>query len=75
VRPPSGAAIPVIDVELAPTAAPQPLFGLPLTRRDFVVFGIGAGAGALATFLGCMVALLGRRSPPPPTPPEDKKEN
>jgi eukaryotic-like serine/threonine-protein kinase len=72
VKPPSGAAIPVIDVELAPTMAPQPLFGLPLTRRDFVVFGVGAGAGALATFLGCLVALLGRRAP---TPPEDKKEN
>jgi serine/threonine protein kinase len=75
VRPPSGAAIPVIDVELAP---PTPLLGLPLTRRDFVVFGIGAGAGALATFLGCLVAVFGRRSPPPApptTPAEDKKEN
>ena len=41
---------------------PQPLFGLPLTRRDFVVFGVGAGAGALATFLGCLVAVFGRRT-------------
>jgi serine/threonine protein kinase len=78
VKPPSGAAIPVIDVELAPTPAPQPLLGLPLTRRDFVVFGVGAGAGALATFLGCMVAVFGRRAPPPAlpvAPVEDKKEN
>jgi hypothetical protein len=36
-----------------------------------VVFGAGAGVGALAVFLGCMVAVLGRRSPPP-APPEDK---
>ena len=75
-RPPSGAAIPVIDVELAPASAPQPVFGLPLTRRDFVVFGLGAGAGALATFLGCLVAVFSRRPPPPAAPPvEEKKEN
>jgi eukaryotic-like serine/threonine-protein kinase len=74
-RPPSGAAIPVIDVELAPATTPQSLFGLPLTRRDFVVFGVGAGAGALATFLGCLVAVFGRRTPPPAPPVEDKKEN
>ncbi len=74
VKPPSGAAIPVIDVELAPSPAPPPLFGLPLTRRDFVFFGVGAGVGALAAFLGCLIAVFGRRAPPP-APPQVKKEN
>jgi serine/threonine-protein kinase len=59
------AAEPVeIDVELVstspPTSDPVPGRGLHLNRRDALVFGIGAGAGALVTFVGYLIARLGR---------------
>jgi hypothetical protein len=38
-----------------------PSRGTRLTRRDFLFFGAGAVAGALATFLGCLVALAGKK--------------
>ncbi len=56
-------AAPPINVELVPLPPPPkppPMVGPPFSRRDFVTFGIGVGAGALVTFLGCLVALLGR---------------
>ncbi len=63
---------------MPPPAEPAPpkLFGPPFSRRDFLTFGIGAGAGAAVTFLGCLVAVLGRRTPPPtpPAPPEGKEK-
>jgi serine/threonine protein kinase len=63
--PPAPKAVaPDINVELVPflpPPAPPELTGARLTRRDFIVFGIGAGAGALATFLGCLFALSRRR--------------
>jgi hypothetical protein len=39
--------------------------GLALTRRELVVFGLGAVAGAAAAFAGCLLALAGRRDKPP----------
>ena len=56
-------AAPPINVELVPLPPPPkppPVVGPPFSRRDFVTFGIGVGAGALVTFLGCLVAVLGR---------------
>jgi serine/threonine protein kinase len=69
-----------VDVELVRGAkSAQPAFSLKqLTRRDFAMFGIGACAGAAATFLGCLVALSTRQTnrststapaSPPPTAP------
>jgi serine/threonine protein kinase len=53
-----------IDVELVPTLRPASAAetprGLRLNRRDAVVFGIGAGAGALVTFMGYLIAQLSR---------------
>jgi eukaryotic-like serine/threonine-protein kinase len=78
--PTAGAAPAAINVELVPmpppsTPTPERLVGPPFTRRDFVTFGIGVGAGALVTLLGCLVAVFGRRTPPPPPqPPEDTKD-
>jgi hypothetical protein len=64
-------AIPEIDVEIVPDpAAPgKTILGLPLSRRDFAVFGIGALAGSVVTFLGCLVALHGRK----PRPADDER--
>jgi serine/threonine protein kinase len=69
-----------INVELIPLArsrAPdRGVLGLQLSRRDFAVFGIGAAAGGLATFLGCLLALLsrsGRDDPPRRDKPEEKE--
>jgi len=78
------APVPAIDVEvmqLAPGDSPGANYLAPfslkhLTRRDLALFGVGAFAGALATFLGCLVALSTKRgqapptTPPPPTSPE-----
>jgi serine/threonine protein kinase len=54
-----------IDVELVPLellAAPvDPRKGLRLSRRDALVFGIGALLGAVVTFIGAVVAHFGRR--------------
>ena len=77
------AAPPVVNVELVPMPppaepAPQKLFGPPFSRRDFLAFGIGAGAGAAVTFLGLLIALFGRKSTPPaapPPPPEEKEKD
>jgi serine/threonine protein kinase len=60
------AARPVeVDVELVPIPPPssdrETARGLHLNRRDAVVFGIGAGAGALVTFVGYLIARLSRR--------------
>ena len=68
------AAPAVVNVELVPLPTPgqgppQKLFGPPFSRRDFLTFGVGVGAGATVAFLGCLVAVLGRRTPPPQTPP------
>jgi serine/threonine protein kinase len=67
-----------IDVELVRgSKSAPPAFSLKqLTRRDFAMFGIGACAGAAATFLGCLVALSTRQtnrptSTAPPIPPPD----
>jgi serine/threonine protein kinase len=81
---PAGEAVPEkFDVELVPldgVAAPVKIMGLSLSRRDFICFGIGAAAGALATFLGCLGALAGKRhlqrddhNPPEDNTGEDHK--
>jgi eukaryotic-like serine/threonine-protein kinase len=65
---------PAIDVELVtlppPAAAvPPKAIGLPLTRRDLVMFGLGAGTVGLAGGLGLVGALLlgaFRKKEPPP---------
>jgi len=41
-----------------PVAAPPPP-GL-LTKRELLLFALGVGCGAVATFLGCLLALRGR---------------
>ncbi len=66
----------MIDVELMPLplpgAAAVPFSLKTLSRRDFALFGVGACAGAVATFLGCLVALSTKRAhPPTPPPPEN----
>ncbi|HTU20151.1 MAG TPA: serine/threonine-protein kinase [Gemmataceae bacterium] len=52
-----------IDVELVPldlVAPAQPRKGLRLSRRDALVFGIGALLGAVVTFIGAVIAHFGR---------------
>jgi serine/threonine protein kinase len=69
------ASVPTIDVELLPaTAKAKPTGGFSanrLSRRDLALFGLGAGVGAVATFLGFLVALTTMRAHPstPPAPP------
>jgi serine/threonine protein kinase len=56
-----------VDVELVLPGNARPVpspWGL--SRRDFVLFGIGAAAGSLATFLGCLVALTSKKAKEPP---------
>jgi hypothetical protein len=56
--------IPAIDVELMPAsqaATTAPFSFTQLSRRDFAVFSIGAGAGAIATFFGCLLAVVATR--------------
>jgi serine/threonine protein kinase len=69
----AGPPVPTIDVELMPAsvgpAPPVPFSIKQLTRRDFALFGVGAFAGAAATFLGCLVALA--RRPHQRTTPSD----
>jgi hypothetical protein len=43
-----------------PTARPAPV-GLRLGRRDFLVFTVGAGCGAVVTLLGWLIARLGKK--------------
>jgi serine/threonine protein kinase len=62
----SAATAAKIDVELVPfdlpaAAAKQPTKKWRLSRRDVLLFGIGALMGAVVTFLGALVAHLGRR--------------
>ncbi len=59
-------AVPVpIDVELVPITPPsaqtKSARGVGLSRRDVLLFGIGACAGAAVTFVGAIIAYLGRR--------------
>jgi serine/threonine protein kinase len=56
-------AAPTIDVELVPYTPPaeaKPVKGFRLTRRDALVFGIGALLGAIVTFIGALIARLGK---------------
>ena len=65
-----------IDVELVPASeqappapAEQPLFSLPLSRRDFFMFGVGVGTVAIGTGLGLLGAwLAGAFKKKEPTP-------
>jgi serine/threonine protein kinase len=62
---PAPVAAPVtIDVELVPAApvavVAKPAQGLRLSRRDVLLFGVGAGAGAVVTFLGYLIARGGK---------------
>ena len=55
-----------IDVELVPfdlpdAAGKKPATKFRLTRRDALVFGVGALLGAVVTFIGALIAFLGRR--------------
>jgi serine/threonine protein kinase len=53
-----------IDVEPASLAPPalesRPLWGLRLSRREMVIFGIGALLGAFVTFIGALLASRNR---------------
>jgi eukaryotic-like serine/threonine-protein kinase len=55
-----------IDVELVPfdlpdATAKKSVERFRLTRRDALVFGVGALMGAVVTFIGALIAFLGRR--------------
>jgi serine/threonine protein kinase len=56
-----------INVELLPVppaaAGKAGPHGLSVSRRDMIVFGLGVGTGALAAFLGCLLALTRSRPP------------
>jgi len=67
-----------VDVELVPLPAPaaagsaeQRLFSLPLSRRDFFMFGVGVGTVAVGTGLGLLGAWLAGafKKEPPDDPP------
>lgn len=53
-----------VDVELMPLDSPaikaSPIWGLRLSRREMVVFGIGALLGALVTAIGALLAFKNR---------------
>ncbi|MHB1421930.1 MAG: serine/threonine-protein kinase [Gemmataceae bacterium] len=57
---PQAAAVERIDVELVPVdlsvAAAKPVAGWRLSRRDILIFGIGALLGAVVTFIGALLA-------------------
>jgi serine/threonine protein kinase len=64
------------DVELVPAPAQrvgdaQPSFSLPLTRRDLVMFGIGAGTVTAGIGLGWVFWMLLRPRPKPPPEPTE----
>ena len=66
---------PAIDVELVPAPPPLPpaeprLFSLPLTRRDLVMFGIGAGTVAIGAGIGLFAAWLAGAFKKKETPPD-----
>ncbi|MBI1918150.1 MAG: serine/threonine protein kinase [Planctomycetes bacterium] len=57
------APAPTLDVELVPLPpalkpGEQPLFSLPLTRRDLVLFGVGAATVAVGAGIGLLAAWL-----------------
>jgi serine/threonine protein kinase len=57
------APAPALDVELVPLPPPsqpgeQPVFSLPLTRRDLVMFGVGVGTVAAGAGIGLLAAWL-----------------
>ena len=59
-------AVPVpIDVELVPITPPsaetKPTRGVSLSRRDVLMFGIGACAGTAVAIVGAVIAYVGRR--------------
>jgi hypothetical protein len=67
-----------IDVELVPmseqappASAEQPLFSLPLSRRDFFMFGVGVGTVAIGTGLGLLGAWLAGAFKKKEQPPEE----
>jgi hypothetical protein len=70
---PPPVAVPAgIDVELVALpppspAVPQKLLGLPLTRRDVAMFGIGVGMAVLGGLIGvglaAMFGLIGKKEP------------
>jgi serine/threonine-protein kinase len=68
-HPPSPAPVAAepVEIDVEPVAMPLlssdpvPARGWHLSRRDAMVFGIGAGAGALVTFVGYLIARLSRR--------------
>jgi serine/threonine protein kinase len=66
------ASVPTIDVELLPAGAkgrfPARFSLNRLSRRELAMFGVGAGVGAIATFLGFLVALSTKRVQPSTTP-------
>jgi hypothetical protein len=68
VAPPTAAPVAVpapINVELVPltpsSAETKTARGVGLSRRDILLFGIGACAGAAVTFVGAVIAYVGRR--------------
>ena len=57
------APAPEPDIELVPLPPPlkpvvEPLFSLPLTRRDLVLFGVGAATVAVGAGIGLLAAWL-----------------
>jgi serine/threonine protein kinase len=76
--PPGGdETAPLVNVELVPLpgVGGKKVLGMYLGRRDFIAFGIGAAAGALATFLGCLIALTGKRAQPAPEPDKNQESS
>jgi serine/threonine protein kinase len=69
-RLPPGAVPDLLADEPARPAAPQS--PLRLSRRDLMLFGLGAGTGAVAAFLGCWLALTVRRDKRSPDQDGDK---
>ncbi|HTU91874.1 MAG TPA: serine/threonine-protein kinase [Gemmataceae bacterium] len=62
--PPAAGPVEQIDVELVPFDAPaieaKPVWGWRLSRREILVFGIGALLGAVVTFVGALLAFKHR---------------
>ncbi|HZU36583.1 MAG TPA: hypothetical protein VFA18_11770 [Gemmataceae bacterium] len=57
-----------INVELLPartgTTSTQGPLGLKVNRRELIAFSLGVAAGAIAAFLGCLLALTRRERLP-----------
>ncbi len=56
-RTPPRVALPPPVPKPTPVSEPAPATTGRLTRRDLIVFALGVACGALATFLGCLLAL------------------